>query len=223
MTRPFEIKRPPEQAYLRNVLFAIELLDAVTMARVSRGVKVAADGLRGLPIINESGMFVWLAEDLAPLTKVTIEPGVLPYERVEIPAADLQLPLTTIQLAPRPDYGFTAGVTGLRGTLIEERVNPPIPVRDAAVRLRWLDDNSVWRDAPTTSHTDMNGGDFAAILRLAPFEVPLLDAAGAVTVHLRVRRGADERSSADFKLPQGRVTDPSALDPLMFAWDELQP
>jgi len=227
MSRPFEIKLPLEQAFRRQSLFAIELLDAVTLSRVSEGVKVEAEGLQGIPVVNASGLFVWLQEDLAPLQKVSIDPGTLPYERIELALADLKLPpdprpLTTVELSPRVDYAFAAGVTGLRGTLIEDRVVPPVPVPNAEVRLRWLDDDDVtWHDAPTISHTNSTG-DFVAVLRFAPGEKPNLDN-GSVTVRLRVRRNGNERTSADFKLLQGRVTDPSTLDPLTFAWDELQP
>jgi hypothetical protein len=227
MSRPFEIRLPLEDAYSRRSLFGIELLDAVTMSRVSQGVKVTAQGLQGRPIVNGSGVFVWLDEDLAPLQRVLIDPGTLPYENIELEPADLTLPpdprpLTTVELPPRVDYPFASGVTGLRGTLIEERVVPPVPVRNAEIRLRWLDDDDVtWRDAPTISHTNSTG-DFVSILRFTPAEDPNLDN-GFVTVRLRVRRDGAERSSGDFKLLQGRVTDPSTLDPLTFAWDELQP
>jgi hypothetical protein len=227
MSRPFEIKLPLEDAYRRRSLFAIELLDAATLERVSQGIKVTAEGLQNKPVVNHGGVFVWMQEDIAPLQKVTIDPGVLPYEKIERVPADLTLPpdprpLTTIELPPRVDYAFAAGVTGLRGTLIEDNVVPPVPVQNAAVRLSWLDDDDVtWRDAPTISHTNSKG-DFVSILRFAPTEKPNLDN-GAVTVRLRVRRNGNERSSADFKLLQGRVTDPSTLDPLTFAWDELQP
>ena len=229
MIRQFEA--PPEPAYLRNVLFAIELLDAVTLERVSQGVDVVADGLQGKPIVNASGLFVWLNEDLASLRKITIDPGPLPYESVALDPAQLQMPLTSVELPPRVDYAFAAGVTGMRGVLIETRVpspQRPVPVRDAEVHLRWLDDNSIWQDGPV-SHSDPRGGDFAAVLRFAPADVPLLDNDGALTVRLRARRGANERESADLKLPQGRITDPSAFaqdpppNPLIFAWDELQP
>ena len=227
MSRPFEIKLPLENAYQRRSLFAIELLDAVTLERVSQGVKVVAEGLQGKPVVNHGGVFVWMQEDITPLQRVTIDPGTLPYEKLEREPADLTLPpdprpLTTIELSPRIDYLFAPGVTGLRGTLIEEQVVPPVPVENAEVRLRWLDDDDVtWRDAPTISHTNAKG-DFVSILRFAPTERPKLDN-GSVTVRLRVRRNGNERSSADFKLLQGRVTDPSTLDPLTFAWDELQP
>jgi hypothetical protein len=226
-------KAPPERAYLRNVLFAIELLDAVTLDRVSQGVKVVAAGLQGKPIVSASGLFVWLQEDFGRLRKVTIDPGPLPYEKVALAPSELQQKrLKTVELPPRVDYAFAVGVTGMRGVLIEERVpspQRPVPVRDAEVHLRWLDENSLWQDAPA-SHTDTRGGDFAAVLRFAPADVPLLDNDGALTVRLRARRGAaNERESADLKLPQGRITDPSAFaqdpppNPLIFAWDELQP
>jgi hypothetical protein len=227
MSRPFAVKLPIEEAYSRRSLFGVELLDAVTLSRVSHGVNVTAEGLQGRPIINGSGVFVWLQEDLAPLQRLSIDPGTLPYETRQLDRSELTLPpdsrpLTTIELSPRVDYVFAPGVTGLRGTLIEERVVPPVPVDNAEMSLRWLDDDDVtWREAPTISHTNSTG-DFVSLLRFAPTEKPNLDN-GFVTVRLRVRRNGNERSSGDFKLLQGRVTDPSTLDPLTFAWDELQP
>jgi hypothetical protein len=224
--RPFEV-HSVEQAYVRQGLFGIELLDAVTLDRVSRGVTVVAEGLHGKPFRNTSGVFVWLREDFTSLRKVTIDPGVLPYEVVELEPAQIEFPVTRVELPPRLDYPFAAGITGMRGSLIEERVVPAVPVRDAAVHLRWLDENGVWRDAPTVARTDTRGGDFTAVLRLSPSEVPELDAEDAITVRLRARRDATERESADLKLPQGRIADPSFFaqgpDALIFAWDELQP
>jgi hypothetical protein len=228
MSRPFEVKLPLETAYQRLVLFAVELLDAVTLARVSNGVKVVAEGLAGKATVNASGLFVWLkadiAEDIANLRKISIDPGQLPYESLEIDFADVTTPLTTVQLQPRADYAFAAGVTGLRGTLIEDRTSiPVVPVSDAEVHLRWLDDNGVWQDAPTISHTDKKRGDFVSILRLNPTEMPDIDPAGNVTVRLQARRDSNKRTSADFKLLQGRVMEPSTANTLTFAWDELQP
>src|ERR1700741_1074820 len=150
MTRTFAVKLPPEEGYRRLAMFALELVDAVTLSRVSNGVKVTADGLRGKPTINASGLFVWLQE-VGNLQKISIEPGQLPYEDVEIAAADLQNPFMTIELQPRADYAFSAGITGLRGTLIEQQVvapQIPVPVPNAEVHLRWLDDNGIWQDAP---------------------------------------------------------------------------
>ncbi|MDX6443407.1 MAG: hypothetical protein QOH71_481 [Blastocatellia bacterium] len=225
MSQEFDVRLPLEESYRRRVLFAIELLDGVTLSRVSQGIKLIAEGLKGKPIVNASGMSVWLEEDFSKLQKISIEPGNLPYEKRELQPAEIKLRpnVTTIELRPRVDYSFAPGITGLRGTLIESRVDPATPVTNAAVYLQWLDDENNWRNAPTTSQTDQKRGDFVSILRLAPTEVPLLGN-GEVTVRLRVSRdGGAERGSNDFKLSQGRITDPSTLNPLIFAWDELQP
>jgi hypothetical protein len=225
MTR--EIFLPRDEAYVRNALFGIELLDAVTLARVSGGVKVTAEGLHAKkPVVSAGGVFAWFREDFTRLQKVTIDPQMLPYEIVELEPAQLQTGLNIVELAPRLDYPFAAGITGLRGLLIEERVVPAVPVPNADVRPRWLDENAVWRDAPTEVRTGPKG-DFVAFLRLTPADVPQVDPGGIVTVRLRVRRGASQRESADKKLPQGRIADPSTFaqgpNALIFAWDELQP
>lgn len=222
MSRPFDIHLPLELAYQRSVLFAIEVLDAVTLGRVSQGVKVTATGLKGLPIVNAGGLFVWLREDSTALQKVSIEPGVLPLESVELSAADVQMPLSIVELAPRSDYPFPSGIAGIRSSLVEHRVTPPArpqPVPNAEVRLTWLDDDGVtWHDSPTRSHTSARG-DFAAILRFARADVPSLDTHGALSVRLRViRDGQTELGTAAFALPQGRVADGPT-----YAWDELQP
>ena len=221
--------RQPEQAYLRSALFAVELLDAVTLERVTYGVRVQAEGMRAEPVINTGGLFVWRGTDATALQKIVIDPGTLPYEAREVERAALRLPplplpLTTIQLSPRVDYAFPKGMTGLRGTLVEDAAAPRVAVRDAEVRLRWLDDDgSTWRDAPGMSRTNADG-DFAVVARLAPADVPQVDANGAMTVRLRVsRNGSNARSTADVRLLQGRVANPTTLSAMMFAWDDLQP
>lgn len=63
-----------------------------------------------------------------------------------------------------------------------------------------------------------------SVLRFAPTDEPHLDNNGAITVRLRVvREGFAERGSADVQLLQGRITDPTTMPALTFAWDELQP
>lgn len=227
MSAPFEVRFSLEPAYIRRSLFAIELLDAVTLSRVTQGIKVVAEGMKGRPIVNSSGLFVWQQEPLEPLMKVSIDPGALPYERTEVLKADLALPpapvpLTTIQLRPRADYPFQTGVTGMRGVLLEGRTLARRPVAGADARLRWLDADGNWRDAPTMSRTNADG-DFVSFLRFAASDVPGLDLNKALTVRLRVVRDGATRESSDLKLPQGRIADSSTLSALTFAWDELQP
>lgn len=225
MARPFEVHIPLEQAYLRNVLFALEVLDAVTLRRVSQGLKVKAKGLVGKPILNSGGLFVWLKEGNAAPQELDLEPGRLPYEKRTVPGADITLPLTRVELLPRRDYPFSTGITGVLGMLVETRPPPPpprvrpVPIANASVWLRWLDDDGVtWHDATTRSRTDENGG-FAAIVRFAPNDLPRLDANGAVTGRLQVDRAGTLRRSADIPLTQGRVADAMPI----FAWDELVP
>ena len=79
MSRPFDVYLPHEESLRRRALFAIRLLDAVTLSTVSQGLKVVAEGLNGKPIVNASGLFVWLEEDVARLQKVSIDPGILVY------------------------------------------------------------------------------------------------------------------------------------------------
>jgi len=143
----------------------------------------------------------------------------LPLQAAVVEAADLTLPLTTLQLAPTAAYPFSAGTTAVRATLVESNDDEPVPVNVARVRLAWLDDDGLtWNDAPTLSRTDAHG-DFAALLRLAPADMPRFDADGALTVRLFAARGGGaERASSTFQIPQGRVTDAPA-----FAWDDLQP
>jgi hypothetical protein len=218
---------PFELSYRREVLLAVELLDAVTLERVSQGIKVNAEGLQAKPVLNASGLFVWLGkdEDFAVLRRISVDPGLRPYEKVEREAAHVLRPLTRIELPPRIDYPFASGITGLRGTLIERPVispEQPDPVRDGKVRLRWLDDDGQWKDGVVTSRTDPKRGDFVSILRLAPDEKPNVDADGLITVRLRVsREGVNDRNSADLKLLPGRIKNPSDSNRLTFAWNEL--
>lgn len=220
MTATSQTLGQPELAYTRRVLFALELLDAVTLARVSRELRVTAEGLDGGPIVNASGLWVWLEEPdaLARLRRVTVEPGRLPYERLEIPSAELQLPFTTRQLVPHVGYPFTAGTTALRGALVEDRADPRVPIVGADVWLQWLQEDDTWRDASLVSASD-DRGEFATILRLGPDDNPKHDADGALTVRVRARRSAlSERCSDELSMTQGHVADPST-----FAWNEMHP
>jgi hypothetical protein len=231
MNRPFQVYLPLELSYQRHVLFAMEFLDAVTLRRLTQGLTVTASGLLQKPIINSSGLFVWLREDVTAFQKITVEPGMQPFENVEIPASQVRMgELSSVELPPRRDYPFVSGITGHCGTLIERRVTPPTPpqpVAGAEVRLMWLDDDgNTWHDAPTRSHTNANG-DFTAILRLTSSDVPLLDSSGALTASLRVTRaGQSGRGTPSFVLQQGRVVDKlngqgSTALPVTLAWNEL--
>lgn len=235
MMRPSQVYISQDRIEIRRGLFALQLLDAVTLEPISGGIDVRALGLHGKPVVNSSSMFVWLYEDIAPLQKILIDPRNLPYEIVELKGDDVKTELAAqvkkrplpVELPPRVDYAFAAGITGLRGALVENRAFNE-PVRGAQVQLRWLDRSGNWNDAPTRSHTtaksvSQNGGDFVAILRFAPSDDPELDGQGNLTVRLRVTIEGNERSTADLSLPQGRVTSATIPNQSVFAWDELAP
>jgi len=213
-----------EKSRERSVLFAVELRDAVTLERVNQGISVDAQGLRRKPICNSGGLFVWIKqtpqEDTTALQALASDNGELPYQSVTLDSSQVQAPhLTTISLAPRVNYPFQAGVTGVRGTLIESNFGTRRSVLDATVRLQWIDHSSNWIDSPPLSNTGMDKGDFVAILRLLPSDKPDLNTDGTMQVRLQTDRPtAITRYSPPFNLTPGRLS-----DPVQFAWDELQP
>jgi hypothetical protein len=213
-----------ETSRQRNVLFAVELLDAVTLERVNQGITVDAQGLRRKPVSNSGGLFVWmkqtLQEDTTALRSLAIDTGELPYQSATLDSSQVQAPqLTTITLAPRVNYPFQAGVTVLRGTLVESNFGARRPVLDGSVRLQWIDLFSNWIDSPPVSKTETDKGDFVAILRFLPNAKPDLNADGTIQVRLQADRPtAITRYSTPFNLTPGRLS-----DPVQFAWEELNP
>jgi hypothetical protein len=212
-----------ETSRVRNVLFAVELLDSVTLERVNQGITIDAEGLRRKPVNNSGGLFVWIKqtpqEDTSALRSLSIDPGNLPYQDVTLDASLVQAAkLTTIALAPRVNYPFQAGVTGVRGSLVESNFGTPRPVVDATVRLQWTDSPNHWIDSLPVSKTVVDQGDFVAILRLLPKDNPDPNPDGTLQVRLQADRPtAITRYSASFNLTPGRVS-----DPIQFAWDDLQ-
>lgn len=218
MTRTFEVRRPLERAYTREAKLAIELLDAVTLERVSQGVVVTAHGLSGKPRVNSGGLFVWVNEDVTQLVKLSIETRTVPLEGAEIPAAQVARPLHRVELQPLGSYPFAPGVTAIRGSLYESRPPPgatPVPIARATIRLEWLDDDGItWHPGQAAAVTNA-AGDFTVFLRLARPQVPKLDAQGKMTVQLFAKRASGPQKQIEFQLPQGRVADET------YAWDEL--
>jgi hypothetical protein len=232
MARLFEV-HSVERAYTREAVFGVELLDALTLERVSRGVEVTAVGLTGQPRRNSVGVFVWLKEDLARLTKLVVTPSGVPFERVEIPAAQIRLPLHQVLLNPLASYPFAPGNTAVRGRLVERNDQPPaatrIPIPRATVTLEWADNQNRWRPWIAPAVTSV-AGDFVAAVRFAPLALPTspptnpplkpddpkLDADGNLSVRLTAKRTNGMQKSRTFLLRQGRVADET------YAWNDLQ-
>ena len=231
MARLFEILLPPERAYTRRAMLAVELLDSVTLERVSQGVDVVAQGLSGKSKINGGGLFVWANEDVTKLVKLSIEPRSAPFEPVEIPAVQVARPIHRVELKPLASYPFSPGITAIRGSLYETRVplgQTPTPIPGATISIEWLDDDGVSRHQWQAPSVTNKAGDFVSILRLArgrspqadkpprPDQHPRLDAQGRLTIWLTAKRATGPQKQKSFQLPQGRVADET------YAWDELQ-
>lgn len=198
---------PAEQAYRRAVLFAAEVLDGVTLARISAGLTVAASGMRAPPIVNASGLFVWLDEGAPPAPHtVSVDPGELPYLAGSAPV--LADRLVRIVLAPGRAYRYPAGSTALRITLHAAVPGGSRPAAGATVFLRWFDGDAVepWTDAPLRARTDAFGAASLA-LRLAPGQEAGKTVSGALRVRVCALAGADVRMSEEIALDEGRVTD----------------
>lgn len=201
-----QLLSPAEGAYQRKVLFAAEVLDGVTLGRISHGIMVSASAMRAGPVLNASGMFVWL-DDGRPLTpqQVTVDPGLLPYQGASVAAPVLPNRLVQIELAPGRGYAFQPGTTALRFSLIESNLGAPVAAPNTEVFLRWFD-TGAWIDAPLRSRTDAKG-DASVALRFGRSDEPGKDAGGLLRVRLGARRTGVTTMSAEFSLPEGRVLD----------------
>lgn len=203
---------PPEVAYRRQVLFAAEVLDGVTLGRITGGITVRASALPAPPVLNAGGLFVWL-DDGQPLVpqQVTVDPGLLPYQGASVASPAPPTRLVQIALAPGRGYVFQPGVTALRLTLIESNLGVPAPAPDTEVFLRWFDPAAItpWTDALLRSRTDANGNASVA-LRFGRLDEPARDAAGQLRVRLCAQRAGLTTMSPALTLPEGRVSD-SAL------------
>lgn len=223
----------PERSYIRRPRLIVEAYDAVTLGLVHDGLRLQVDRLETRPAISSSGRFVWF-EQKGGFDTLLIDAGSLPY----LPPREMAIPplpppppppaqpftytLLRLELAPSTAYPFAAGMAGLRGTVIRNvNDDPPVPLADAQVRLRWIDDNAsgeTWIDAPTLSRTSSRG-DFAAIVRLAPGQIARADAQRRMRVRVAVTRAGSTRLSPELSIPFDRVADA----PASFAWDDLQP
>jgi hypothetical protein len=229
-----------EKAYRRRVLFALEVLDGLTLEPVAAGLAVTAEGLRNPPIVNGSGIFVWLEEDGAtraealsdpnrlPLKQITIDPRDHPYEQKRIDkgtvVANLNPGPVRVMLTPRSDYPFPSGVTILRGSLSQTRSQPgtpAIPMANTAVALFWKDANLRWRGPSLTARSARDGG-FVIAVRHDADSIDPQDAEKPLVAYARFDSpDLGTRYSSAFNLALGRMTDASQWIKPGFAWPEL--
>jgi hypothetical protein len=230
----------------RRVLCALEVVDPLTLALVWRGVRVTAEGLANPPIVNASGRFVWLREDNAWPTRISVATNRLPFEDDSVTKprpADLDRAtaadrLFRVVLRPTAAYDLPEGVTAIRGRLVETSAAGAAPVTDARVQLAWFDLHAnAWVPAPPASVRDAGtsaAGDFATLLRLSPASLQEPDITkGHLKVRLHVTRNPwnpETRATPDAypfvsdPLQRGRVVEGLLLDrDLTLAWADLVP
>jgi hypothetical protein len=152
--------------YVRQVAFAVELLDPVTGELVSAPATVTADGLAKAPVTNLSGRFVFLAEPGAAGT-IRVDLHGLPYEPISSPPPPPGQ-LLRLTLQPTPLYPFDLYATLLTGKLVDGAA----PAAGAVVGVTFADLTAKHQALP--SRTDRLGA-FAVLLRLDPTAVASAD------------------------------------------------
>lgn len=151
---------------VRQVSFAVELLDPVTGELVSAPATVTADGLAKAPVTNLSGRFVFLVEPGAVGT-IRVDLHGLPYEPISSPPPPPGQ-LLRLTLQPTPLYPFDLYATLLTGKLVDGAA----PAPGAVVGVTFADLTAKHQAMP--SRTDGLGA-FAVLLRLDPTAVASAD------------------------------------------------
>ena len=151
---------------VRQVSFAVELLDPVTGELVSAPATVTADGLAKAPVTNLSGRFVFLAEPGA-VGNIRVDLHGLPYEPISSPPPPPGQ-LLRLTLQPTPLYPFDLYATLLTGKLVDGAA----PAPGAVVGVTFADLTAKHQALP--SRTDGLGA-FAVLLRLDPTAVASAD------------------------------------------------
>lgn len=179
-----------------HVTLAVLPIDGFTGALVRSGVRASIEGLVGAPIVNGSGMLVFLNlldqpdKPNPPTYQVEIDArdaGFFGPEKRSFtppaandPDAEEKRKLKLL-LKPRPDYPYPSGTTLIRGVI----VNGADPVAGATVST--TPDQS---EAAFEALTDARGA-FALALRPSPLS------AGPLKVDVHVEKGPDTRDLVD--------------------------
>jgi hypothetical protein len=219
MTQPFPVFG--SETTRRRILFAAALIDPITGALVSEGLRVSVDTLARPPIVNRSGYFVWLAEEPLRPTVLTIVPERAPFEAdtqpipplPDPPPEDSSLPvvfddarLRRIFLRPTAAYPFPDNALVLRGRLRETAAASAPAVGRADVCIEWYAEAFVMGDLPgwiasAAAGVTAAGGEFAAALALPAGARPVAPAGKNITLRLRFERPGGVRLSDAIELP----------------------
>lgn len=215
-----------EQAFQRQAILGIELIDGVTSQRIYEGLQIKAVGLTGRPRLNASGLFYWLrTSPNQNVTAIEVKPGDRPYEPLLITDpiqlnSDTRPPILKLELMPKTDYPFPMGTTGWIGRLVERLDgSEKIAVLDAVTRIQILIDGA-WVDSRLTSTTNARG-EFAAIFRM-PLAASNVDLTQIIySFRLQITRGDVTRLTDPHDQRLGQIEWPTVDSPHVLAWDSL--
>ena len=172
-----------------RVTLAIGAVDAVSGALVRDGVSARIAGLMDQPLVNASGMLVFINLPVQPQYAVEVDArraGFPFVERFDFtpPGADDPDPEArrrSVLLAPGPDYPFAPGTTLIRGVVTRGSA----PVENAAIAAAPASGGAGFGSRSTAN------GAFALALRLPPFGTHEAEAPVPVTIDLG--EGGDTR------------------------------
>ena len=178
---------------------AVAAVDAVTGALVRNGVSARITGLMDRPIVNASGMRVFINLPDQPQYDVEVDARRAGFPFVERfaftpPPAGNRDPAARrrdVLLAPGPDYPFSPGTTLIRGVVTRGSA----PVAQATISA------SPAAGGESFATRSVANGAFALALRLPP--VGTHEAEGPVPVKIVISEGGDARSF-DRSIANGR-------------------
>jgi len=190
-----------------RVSLAIGAVDSVTGALIRDGVSARIAGLMDQPIVNASGMLVFINLADKPQYEVEVDGRRAGFPFVQLftftpPAAGNADPAARrrdVLLSPGPDYPFAPGTTLIRGVVT--RGSAPVP--EASIMAAPAGGGSSFATRSVAN------GAFALAVRLPPFGTHESEAPVQATI--KVSEGADSRSFVR-QLSNGRVH--SFLEPL---------
>jgi hypothetical protein len=189
-----------------RVTLAIGAVDAVSGRLVRDGVSARITGLMDQPILNASGMLVFINLPDQPQYDVEVDGRRVGFPFVERfaftpPAAGNKDPAARrrdVLLAPGPDYPFAPGTTLVRGVVTRGSA----PVAGASI-------SAASAGGASFATRSIANGAFALALRLPPFGTH--EAEAPVPFAIAVSEGGDARS---FVRPLANGRGHSFLEPI---------
>ncbi len=194
--RAIRFDTPPR---LDRVTLAVVPIDGFSGALVPRGVSASVKGLANRPVVNASGMLVFL--NLPPQSGYEVDVALDGYGAAFFPPpsalftppdpddeeAERKRRLEVL-LVPRPQYPFPTGTTLIRGVVVRGST----PVAGAAISVKPDQSDGIFKTLSDEK------GAFALALRLSPLSV------GPPAIDVHISEGGDARGLLGKPIEIGR-------------------